>query len=234
MKPVIEKVRALPDPVCHAEDPEWHAERQKVITGTWMPALLGRDRYKSWDEAYDRYAKGAESDFVENRYAWWGRHSESNNLDAFNDIMGKSLECVSHNYMYVDEERRVGVTLDGLGLVTTCPFDKETFIPTSAPTYWQRDFLEPFEALQAEEPDTLIVVEMKQTGEKNRKLWSSPPENYYIQVQMQLWVLGLTHAALFGRIGADDFRAHLLKADVSLHEEMADAAKRFWEEVDNE
>lgn len=211
--------------VCTADSPEWHQERLKVVTGTWVPVVMGLSPYKSHSDAVAHYL--GNSKFVAGRHAWWGRASEEANLMALGKMV-PGLDVVSDHGFHVSAS--VGATLDGRATLTGRPVCDRADAPMSAPTCWRRDLIEPLQCLW-DEGHTHLLIELKQTDERNRRYWKEVPEHYWAQVQAQLFTTESEYAIIFCRIGAADCRAHVIEADPLFHEEMVVKCGEFLEEV---
>ncbi len=214
----------LPTFTCYADTPEWHAHRELVVTGTWVAAIMGMSPWKSREDAIFRYRMG--SSFEMNRHAWWGRYLEKKNLFAWADFTGYVVDHANAFF----KKGLVGATVDGFGWFGGERLPTPAFELTTAPTYWKKGLDRLEEAgVRSGKP---FLVEMKNTGEKNRTSWGKrPPEHYWAQVQAQLYCTGLDTAVLVAKLGSADMRHHVIQADTGFHKDMVSAIVDFWEDV---
>jgi hypothetical protein len=72
------------------------------------------------------------------------------------------------------------------------------------------------------------VLEMKQTGERNASNWKGGfPEYHWVQVQVQMFVTGLTWGAVVCKIGSSDMRWYRVAADEGFHAELPAIVKEY-------
>lgn len=81
------------------------------------------------------------------------------------------------------------------------------------------------------------ILECKWAGSQSAHRWGpsgstgrgAVPEEYFLQVQWQLWVYGLAHAEIAAFIGDPDFRRYPIKAAPKVQRLMVDKARAWWE-----
>ena len=213
-----------PNFVCFTEDEKgWLKERTRVVTGSWIAALMGMNPWKSRQDAID-HIRGNGKPFVPSRHSWWGSQMEVANMRCWSLMTG--LEASPVNAFFAAGP--VGSTIDGVILE---PHSGLEGVPlgTSAKTYWTKTMEALREACEGnEEP---FLIEMKQTSEKYLKDWGKqPPDSYWAQLQLQLHLTGLRYGFLVARVGASDMRHHLVKRDDLWVEEAVEAAQEILNE----
>lgn len=207
------------------DTPEWHAARNRVVTGTWVAALFGEHPWKSREDLRNRLEFGSTT--KPSRYMWWGRNDEKHIIHSYGQLM--ALNVVPSNVFA--ERGSLGATIDGHIVGFECgqePVEAEEV--TSAPAYWTRTAKSIREALEASKDP--LILEIKTTSEKNRSLWGRDiPRAYWWQVQSQMWCHHLTRTVVVAKLGAHDIRHHLVEYEQGLGETMEAAAAEMLEEA---
>lgn len=213
--------------VCTTDDESrWHEERRKCVTGSVISALLGANPYMTREQALEEARLPRV--WTDKRSMWWGREMEVPNLLSFGKLTGLGVRAT--NLFFRDGV--IGATIDAVVDDPAVDLDVDRgLIGTSAPSYWRNEartlmyHVNPM----ADKP---ILLEAKNTGERNVKAWAcQAPENYCLQAQAQMLVTGLDCCVLVAKIGAADIRMHVVERDDGLMSRMVDAAEEFMKEV---
>jgi hypothetical protein len=113
----------------------------------------------------------------------------------------------------------LGCTLDGLMTGRVNEPREVTSLKLSNPMYEAFDF-----------DSGIGVLEMKQTSDRNASNWKAGiPEHYWVQVQVQMFVTGLTWGAVACKIGSSDMRWHRVTASEELHAALPGIVKEYQE-----
>lgn len=212
--------------VCNSTDKQWKAERRKVVTGTGLGVLLGLNPHESPEALPARYLRPAPIGV--SRYLWWGTQMEEANLGAYSTITGD--RCEPYHGFHV--RGPLGSTLDA---VTYIGEDSDQLDPkhfSSAPTYLDKFYAALF-GLYEMYGEGPYPVELKNTGEHNRKHWGKKvPPHYEAQVQCQLYVTGAPAGIIVAKIGHADLRAHVVHRDDLFLEHAVEKAAEFLEKLD--
>ena len=190
---------------------------------------MGLSPFKSRAELLAEKTGDAPSPLSDNRFLLWGRLCEETNMQATGECL-RARTRGTHVMLESKRCPRVSCTLDGLIAAPRRPVEPRLEWTRSRPTSgWVKGLRE---ALRARKGQT-GVLEMKQTGERNRSKWTQgPPEHYWAQVQAQLFVTGYEWGVIAARIGTSDLIAHVVEADDLFFEEMVDSVEVFWEDVE--
>lgn len=188
--------------VCYSSRAEWLAARPSSLGASEFAAALGVDPYTSPFVLYHR-KRGtfAEPDIGERLAVKIGNVMEPFLVDLYGE---QTSRVVEHNRL------------------TTFASKEYPFL-TATPDGF---------ALDAERPG-FGVVETKTTGEFNRKAWADgdPPIHQQVQLQGQLFVLGLDWGSLAGLVGNREFH----HVDIERHEKllagMIPKLAEFWARV---
>jgi hypothetical protein len=126
----------------------------------------------------------------------------------------------------------VGATIDGVAdEPRETKMATEGHIGTGAPTYWTSEMMRLERHVGPEAKP--ILVEAKNTGERNAKLWArTAPQHYIVQAQAQLYATGLDCCVLVAKLGASDIRMHVVERDDDFIAEMVAEAEKFLKEVE--
>lgn len=210
--------------VCLDTDPQWKAERSKLVTGSAVAAIMGLSPFQSREQLANIVQGYEEDTFTGNNRTWWGSFSEKHNMAAFSAITG--LRTEPHNGLYTSVSFPwMGATLDGFVWRTGAEEPLQDLPLTGLSTgYWDR-FQAALEGLEG--PG---LIEMKQTSRVGE--WSTKvPEYYYAQAQSEMFVTGLHWTAVVAKIGADDMRPHIVLACPEFFADMVEQTRAFAVEV---
>lgn len=226
----LEWCKNHPNYVCDALTPEWFKLRLsgKTVTGSHIGSLMGLN---PWGTRESVLAHLRDPKPVHSRHALWGSAMEVPNMKVFNSLTGLKTAPVNAYF----ETGRVGATIDGIileplsGPLASVEKGKEW---VAAPTYWSMSMQHLHEA-RAKHGQEPWLVEMKQTGEKYKTDWGKAkcPEQYWAQVQSQLYVTGLTVGVAVARVGTADMRFSVVYKDDFFIEAMLKAVDEILEEV---
>lgn len=212
--------------VCDSTDKQWKTERRKVVTGTGLGVLLGLNPHEPPEALPARYLNP--TPIGVSRYLWWGLQMEEANLGAYSTITGD--RCEPYHGFHV--RGPLGSTLDA---VTYLSEDSEQLDPkhfSSAQTYLDRFYMQLFE-LQQTHGEGPYPVELKNTGEHNRKHWGKRvPQHYEAQCQAQMYVTDTPACIIVAKIGHADLRAHVVLRDDLFLENAVEKAAQFLEKLD--
>ncbi len=210
--------------VCHDDDPKWLSYRFNHVTASESSALMGRCPWADRDDLL-RQKISCSSDFKGTRNTWWGSEMERFNMEMFTRVSGiRTRPC--NAFVRSNETPLLAATIDGFALRPQRDYDT---YPIALKEDWT---VELRDALRSR--SSLGLIEMKNTEAWWRKNWTpSPPEHYIIQVQQQLYVMGLDWCILCAKVGAADMVAYLIDYDPLLVDEIKEDAEEFWEEVEN-
>jgi hypothetical protein len=177
---------------------------------------------------------GKEKEFSDNakRSMAWGSACEQANMDTLFRGTGASYR---HLNLFLESsvEPRLGATLDGL-LRPGKGLKEDRFVELCSRKKPARKFVSDLQA----HVGTCGVIEMKQSdwrswdseyNKKKLKQWTEDcPPMYYWQVQTQLLVTGLDWGVIVCRLGAADWRGHVILADAFAHEEILTAVEEYY------
>ena len=202
--------------VCLASDPQWLSERAGCVTGSELPAIMGRSRYSTRDACLRAKVDGTSIPVTKNM--WWGSQMEQPNMEAFSKLSG--LPVVPANEFW--RWGVLGATIDGYIHATW----------TKPGPCWTTEYRDFGDSLCAKHKEAVGLIEMKNVSQFALKEWQKGcPEYYELQAQAQLAVTGLDYCVLVAKIGSADMLMHLVEADTLLHQEMIRVAEDFWKEV---
>ena len=218
--------------VCLASDPQWLEERTKYVSGSDIAALLGLSPWKSREALVAEFH--TPKVWKDTQNMWWGREMEGPNMAAYGKLTG--LVVTPHAALYA--RGPIGATTDAVILPDALDGLLEAsagYVATSAATYWAKHHTLLSRCIEVGRTlgrDLPILVEMKNTGERNRKDWANKAPPYYeAQVQAQLFVTELDTAVLVAKVGSADIRAVVVEADTLMHDEMVSESEKFLKEV---
>jgi hypothetical protein len=199
----------------NSHDADWHAQRNKLLTGSNAAyAVVAMEYDGNLEEIETEFGKKAaarvsgllgiteDEDLSNNNHVFWGSRSERHNMDVFVEASG--VRCVHTSKLVTRDFSDIPLasTLDAIGEVTaqlglTRPV-------TAAPVRWKRTM----EEIQGWEG--LFPVELKQTSRPNLREWSGNandlPFGYRSQVQVQMWAMSVEHGLVVGKVGVADMR----------------------------
>ena len=199
-----------------------------MVTGSKIGQMMGMNKWRSRDDLIEEMRNPVSR---ESRHMLWGQAMEVPNMTVFNRLTG--LKTAPVNAFFATGG--VGATIDGIVLEPLLgPLEaiEEGKRWVSAPTYWTHSMQQLHEA-RAQRGGKPWLVEMKQTGDKNKKYWNKKehPEDYWAQVQAQLMCTGLDTALLVAKIGTADLRFTVIYADEFFQEEILREADKLIEEL---
>lgn len=222
--------RAHQNYVCDALTKEWFKIREKgtMVTGSRIGQMMGLNKWRSRQDLIEEMRNPTSR---ESRHMLWGQAMEVPNMQVLSRITGLKIAPVNAFFA----TGRVGATIDGIALEPLSgPLAdvEEGKRWVAAPSYWTHSMQQLHEA-RAQYGAKPWLIEMKQTGEKNKKYWNKKdcPQDYWAQVQCQLMVTGLDVALLVARIGTADIRFSVVYADEFFQEEIVREAEKLIAEV---
>lgn len=199
----------------------WLEARKGYITASDVAALVGANPYKRREDVIaEKSGLGEERETTAAMY--WGIKSEAVILSGFSEITGVRLR--HRNWLLVRDDARVAATLDGLCFVGRGPRNPRGRAKSSF-CVWPGDTLR--------DGMGLGVIDAKCVASRNRSLWNkpTPPEIYWWQIQAQLYVTGLDYGVLVAKVDAAEVYAHVIERDAGAAEEILNAAKSAWREI---
>ena len=208
--------------VCHDDDPLWLSHRFNHITASESSAIMGRCPWSDRDDVIRRKISRSD-DFTPTRNMWWGSELESFNMKMFTKITGiRTRSC--NAFVKSTVTPLLAATIDGFALRPRVEYET---VDLALKVNWADHMRD---SLRCRSP--LGLIEMKNTEAWWGKKWHiAPPEHYVIQLQHQLYVLGLDWGILCAKIGAGDMVAYLIDSDPFLHDEIVADAVSVWNEV---
>lgn len=193
------------------DDPEWHERRRQGIGASEVAAVLGRHPYASpwsiWARKVGLVPAPEPGD--ESEAQWLGRALEPIIAARFAEETGL---VVAGEQMMLSRPGMpwARATVDGLVFDRGGPIDEHGVIDGYGVD------------------DALGVLELKFTSEPP---WSELPEHHALQVQWQLYVVGLGRgwlAAMHLAFGRPRFRLYEVERDERLLAEIVPEVERFW------
>jgi putative phage-type endonuclease len=191
-------------------------EQQAVRATGWgaseAAAVIGRSRYGSPIEAVLKKRGVAKHETSEPMK--WGNRLESVVLDAYEEEMQKTvLRSNSVGVLRSNKFPHVLCTPDALDV--TGLIHPKTFDP-AAPYAW---------AHRTVQAKTCRFADRHEWGNQGT---DAVPDEYFIQVQVEMGVLGLKEADLPVLFGGNDFRVFHVEFSQELFESIADRLERAW------
>lgn len=208
--------------VCYDNDPLWLSYRFDHVTASESSAIMGRCPWADRNDILRRKISRSD-DFTPTRNTWWGTELEVFNMEMFTKITGiRTRSC--NAFARSTETPLLAATIDGFALRPRVEYET---VDLALKVNWADHLRE-----ELRERSSLGLIEMKNTEAWWGKKWhEAPPEHYVIQLQHQLYVLGLDWGILCAKIGAGDMIAYLIDSDPLLHDEIIQDAQDIWKEV---
>lgn len=194
----------------------WLSARRGLLTASDVATFLGKNPWRTREQLIAEKAEAAGRSY-QSPAAWWGDHLEVPNMRGFAIASGCRVRPT--RLLLARKDIPLGCTLDGLMTRRVFPPRELTSLRLSNSMYSQFD-----------EDTGIGVCEMKQTSDRNGSAWKQGiPEQYWIQVQVQMYVTGLTWGAVVCKIGASDMRWHRVVADDNFHFELPSITMEYQE-----
>lgn len=205
----------------------WLGMRKTMLTASDVAAVLGFSKYGNAKRVAKEKLYG--SSFKGNLATFFGQEMEKPNMRAFQKLTG--VRCRPMNVLLQSAiTPELGCTLDGLGLM---PNDLDQLLDSGLlPQSQENALVNMWELVSHGYPrgyGRLGIVEMKNKRAKFLSDWSGalPPEDMWIQAQIQLYVTGLEFGFLVAKIDSCDMRAHFIERDDFFCEDAAQKAAHF-------
>jgi len=226
--------------VCDDTSEEWHAARQRVMTASGIPVIMGINPYQTRDDLLHTKVHG--DTFEGNASTWWGQRLEEPIAKATGIALG--FQTVNLNRFYVREDLRLGATIDGylwhdprfafegdnqaLRGPRTDAKGKNLTDDELYDKSWVGDLRQSIVAL-----DRPMLLECKSTAEYvgRKHGYRECPELYYAQVQAQLLVTGFDAACVACLVGGRDLKVWMVEADVDFQQAIVLETSRFMNEL---
>lgn len=174
----------------------------RLIGGSDVAAILGRDPYKSAVDVWQRITTGKEPEVTLEQAKRMRR--------------GTLMEPV------IREMAREEFGLDLSGPDRLSLPDRPYLRASLDDQHWLDEMDREFDVVEFKS------VESDWAHKWGAEGTDQVPENYLFQAQFYLWVTGVSKARVIPLIGVDDLRQYFVTASIDLHNLIAEAVEHFW------